>query len=310
MLFHIPTIKARAWAGLMGRGSITTKCTPWSWAREGPWTAPSAALTPPSTAACHPSPWAQGKRSHVHDNANLAQATIAVWHTEIENYNSAQQPQFERCSEEIPIIHHSRVSPFLGFGKNNQTNKDDSSYMRKSSPGGVGICSTISVGKARPARFCKAAGFPISELRKQAGGGQPGSLRDPSSARARTSGTPGCAHGLVSAALDMPPHLVGRPWWYIKLSLHCPLASEAASCYHNTCFLWSVSILRTGLAPTCCVSNCDANSLSYSLQWRNRCPGVHQQIPPILKSTETRPPRQRSCVRLSISGSIWTESFC
>jgi len=51
------------------------------------------------------------------DNANLAQATIAVWHTEIENYNSAQQSQFEQRTEEIPIIYNSRASPFMGLRK-------------------------------------------------------------------------------------------------------------------------------------------------------------------------------------------------
>lgn len=53
----------------------------------------------------------------MHGNTNLGQATIAVWHTEIENYNSAQQSQFEQRTEEIPIIYNSRVSPFLGLEK-------------------------------------------------------------------------------------------------------------------------------------------------------------------------------------------------
>lgn len=117
MLLRIPTIKAGVWARLVGRGNITTKRRPWPWAWEGSWTAPSALLPLPGTAACHPLPWAQGRSSHMHDNTNLAQATIAVWHTEIENYNSAQQSQFEQCTEEFPIIYNSRVSPFLGFEK-------------------------------------------------------------------------------------------------------------------------------------------------------------------------------------------------
>jgi len=46
--------------------------------------------------------------------------------------------------------------------------------------------------------------------------------------------------------------------------LHCPLASGAASCYHNTCFLWSLSILHPGLAPACWVTSCGTSSLSQS----------------------------------------------
>lgn len=94
--------------------------------------------------------------------------------------------------------------------------------------------------------------------------------------------------------------LVLRYWLTSVAFLHCPLASEAASCYHNTCFLWSVSILHAGLAPACWVSTCDTNSLLQStvgktLYWFY-CPGVHQQIPSILTSAGSRPPRQRYCV--------------
>lgn len=86
---------------------------PWPQAGEGPWTAP---WSPHCTALRDPLPSAQGRSSHMHDNTNLAQATIAVWHTEIENYYSAQQSQFEQCTEEIPITYQSSF-PILELRK-------------------------------------------------------------------------------------------------------------------------------------------------------------------------------------------------
>lgn len=58
--------------------------------------------------------------------------------------------------------------------------------------------------------------------------------------------------------------LVLRYWLTSVTFLHCPLASGAASCYHNTCFLCSVSIVHTGLAPACWVSTCNTSSLLQS----------------------------------------------
>lgn len=118
----------------------------------------------------------------MHDNTNLAQATIAVWHSEIENYNSAQQSQFEQCTKEIPITYHSRVSPFWSLEKNNSTN--NSIYMPKSSAGGVCICSTLLVEQASPPHLLKAADIPISKLWKPAVREQPGSQQESGSARA------------------------------------------------------------------------------------------------------------------------------
>lgn len=107
--------------------------------------------------------------------------------------------------------------------------------------------------------------------------------------------------------------LVLRYWLTSVTFLHCPLASGAASCYHNTCFLWSVSILHTGLAPACWVSSCDTNSLLRSTAEKTRywfiALGFTSKSHPFQQALEPDHPDNNTVSTPVSQLSIWTESL-
>lgn len=149
---------------------------------EGPWAAPSAPWCPHCTAPCDPLPRAQGRSSHVHDNTNLAQATIAVWHTEIENYNSAQQSQFERHTKEIPVTYQSRDSPFWILEK-----KIIQQITAPTCPNALWGCVYLFNTFGRTSKSTssfKSCWYPHIQAAEASSGREPGPQQEPGSARA------------------------------------------------------------------------------------------------------------------------------
>jgi len=103
---------------------------------------PHLCLLPATPPAPRSSPESPQRTRPCHGDANLAQATIAAWHTEIENYNSVRK----HISNIVLRKFQSFVTALFGaLKKKNETHKDDSSYMLSCSPGILIICLAILV---------------------------------------------------------------------------------------------------------------------------------------------------------------------